>query len=214
MSYGRLKIPTNNYWHRKGLPVEMTVFHYTAWGSARSSARWFANDQARASAHVVIDRDGDQFECVPPEYASWHAGRAEMRLLSGEKTREVNRHTIGIELANYGLLQESNGEFFYEAGRELRKYDGPDPVYGELHFKDGHVVDGFWEPYPDAQIQSALEYLNRLAEDERFRTAATRCCGHEDLSIPLGRKIDPGPLFPWDRFSRVVANTISPAECG
>jgi N-acetylmuramoyl-L-alanine amidase len=63
------------------------------------------------------------------------------------------------------------------------------------------------EPYPDAQIAALLALLAHLrAAFPTLRWIA----GHEDLDrelIPASddavlrvrRKLDPGPMFPWDR---------------
>ena len=41
------------------------VIHYTAGRSAESSVNWFANPEAKASAHLVIGRDGSVTQQVP-----------------------------------------------------------------------------------------------------------------------------------------------------
>ena len=68
------------------------------------------------------------------------------------------------------------------------------------------------EPYPGAQIDSLLALLRRLRQDCR---GLRRVSGHEDLDTGLveatddpgrqvRRKLDPGPMFPWER---VLAGT-------
>ncbi|NUZ07809.1 N-acetylmuramoyl-L-alanine amidase [Piscinibacter koreensis] len=48
-------------------------------------------------------------------------------------------------------------------------------------------------PYPAAQIASLLRLLGDLRE--RHRLGAADFVGHSDVAP--GRKVDPGPLFPW-----------------
>lgn len=55
---------------------------------------------------------------------------------------------------------------------------------------DGH------SPYTDAQIQSLIVLLDDLCT--RWRIPRTQIIGHSDLAP--GRKVDPGPLFPWKRL--------------
>jgi N-acetylmuramoyl-L-alanine amidase len=64
------------------------------------------------------------------------------------------------------------------------------------------------EHYPDAQVEALLRLLQRLREElPGLRLVA----GHEDLdadevaasddpSLHVRRKLDPGPMFPWDRI--------------
>lgn len=53
-----------------------------------------------------------------------------------------------------------------------------------------------WAPYSSAQI----ELVTRLARDivNRYDIAPENVLGHSDVSP--GRKIDPGPFFPWQRL--------------
>ena len=64
------------------------------------------------------------------------------------------------------------------------------------------------EPYPAAQINALIELLNKLVA--RLPDLAL-VAGHEDLDtglqpsaddpeISIKRKLDPGPLFPWDQL--------------
>nr|MBP7366720.1 N-acetylmuramoyl-L-alanine amidase [Pseudoxanthomonas sp.] len=52
------------------------------------------------------------------------------------------------------------------------------------------------EPFSDAQIASLVRLLEDLTR--RHRIPKTEVIGHSDLAP--GRKIDPGPRFPWQRL--------------
>lgn len=92
--------------------------------------------------------------------------------------RGCNPHSIGIELVNLGRYP---------------------------HWWDSRQQT-MTEPYPDVQIAALVELLARLRREfPHLREIA----GHEDLdtacmpasddpSLEVVRKLDPGPLFPWD----------------
>ena len=91
-----------------------------------------------------------------------------------------NRDTVGIELVNRGRYPG-----WLDSGNQ--------------------AMD---EPYPEAQIRALMELLRRL-ESELPKLATIT--GHDDLDtrrVPASddpgrtvrRKLDPGPLFPWDRI--------------
>ena len=53
-----------------------------------------------------------------------------------------------------------------------------------------------WQPYPPAQVDALI----RLAKDivARYDIPPTRVVGHSDIAPQ--RKIDPGPVFPWEQL--------------
>lgn len=69
---------------------------------------------------------------------------------------------------------------------------------------DGHraedaalpLAQRHWQPYDEAQFQA----LGALTRDlvARYRIVPTRVLGHSDVAPE--RKVDPGPLFPWQRL--------------
>jgi N-acetylmuramoyl-L-alanine amidase len=92
--------------------------------------------------------------------------------------RGCNPHSIGIELVNLGRYP---------------------------HWWDSRHQT-MTEPYPDAQIAALVELLAQL---QREFPALREIAGHEDLdtarmpasndpSAEVARKLDPGPLFPWE----------------
>jgi len=194
-------IGSPNFSSRRGEDPEATVIHYTAGGSASSSIRWLVNPVAKASSHFVISRSGRVTQLVDLGMKAWHVGISEM-LIDGEMRSDANRFTIGIELANCGLLQKIEDHYFYEIGRTLKRYRGPEPVEATLVYDNDTTVHGFWEPFPDKQI-NALQVLLRLMQSRGYKKAAENIVGHEEIAMPFGtRKRDPGPTFPWERFRR------------
>ena len=99
--------------------------------------------------------------------------------------RGFNAHSIGIELVNRGRYPD-----WLHSGRQVMT-----------------------EPYPQEQVRSLLDVLLKLqASYPRLRWIA----GHEELdtdlvpasddpSITVRRKLDPGPLFPWQEVLRATA---------
>jgi len=149
--------------------------------------------QAKRSSHLYIFRNGITWQLVDLDRAAYHAGASEW-WYKGQATRNVNRFSIGIELANLGYLYRSkSGKFHYEHSGTMYPYRGPDPVFATLVYDNGQTVAGWWEPYPDEQIAALRSLLGKL-HDAGYPIRVT---GHESIGMPLGRKRDPGPIFPW-----------------
>ena len=158
---------------RKLLAAEMIVFHYTAGASALSSARWLAREDVKASAHVVIARDGKVIQLVAFDTEAWHAG-----LGSYAGRKGLNRYSIGIELDNLGRLEVQDGMFIAECGRVVE----PEEVYVDT----STPVPTFWHRYTAAQTERLREVCRLLAAAYPIR----HIVGHADIT---DRKQDPGP---------------------
>lgn len=177
---------------------KIVVMHYTAGSSARSSANWFKNPKASASAHLVIGRDGTVIQCVSFDKVAWHAGRSRWGGIVG-----LNRHSIGIELANWGPLVSANGEWQSHSGARI-----PDPVMA-VHRNgnpDGSRNPIGWERYPEAQMQVAQEVVRALVE----KYGIEQILGHDDIA-PV-RKSDPGPAFNMTRFRNALLESRGGGE--
>ena len=59
-----------------GFP-DTVVVHYTAAGSISSAVRTLTDPQVKASAHLVIGREGEIMQLVPFNKIAWHAGKSE-----------------------------------------------------------------------------------------------------------------------------------------
>ena len=54
-----------------------------------------------------------------------------------------------------------------------------------------------FEPYPEAQIQAVIALVRDIVRRHGIRP--DRVLGHSDIAP--GRKLDPGPMFPWKRLA-------------
>lgn len=159
------------------------VMHYTAGGSAQESIGWLANKQAKASAHVVIARDGSITQMVDFNRRAWHAGESRWKGVDG-----LNSHSIGIELDGFGFLGSAG------PGRwKFRNISVPDADVIVATHKFGSPTGG-WPRYPQKQMEVALELAKLLVKTYRLEDVI----GHDDISP--GRKQDPGPAFDMAAF--------------
>jgi len=159
--------------------------HYTAGRGFQQSINWLCNPKAKASAHVVIGRDGEVAQLVVFNRRAWHAGKSAWAGLVG-----MNHYSIGIELDNPGPLKLG-------ADGAWRTWFGDmwpdDEVIVEAH-KSGGPERG-WATYPSVQIERAYEVCEALID---AYPTVTDVLGHEDIAP--GRKTDPGPAFPMESF--------------
>jgi len=171
------------------------IMHYTAGPSAESAINWLTNRRAKASAHVVISRDGNITQLAPFNIKTWHAGRSRWKEL-----RNLNSHSIGIELENAGGLKRTvNGNWkpWFD-----RIYE-PDEVIEAVH-KHQTRSKG-WHIYPSNQLDVAVELAELLLAEYNLEDIL----GHDDIA--RGRKEDPGPAFPMDNFrARVFGREDAP----
>lgn len=164
------------------------IMHYTAGASAESSIRTLVRPGAKVSAHLVIGRDGAVTQLVPFNKVAWHAGTSRWQGLKG-----LNRHSIGIELDNAGVLNGGPGNWKSWFGRTYADSD----VVVAAHKHEG-VTRG-WHSYPEAQITAALEVCEAIFDAYPLLDIL----GHDDIAPE--RKQDPGPAFPLENFrSRLV----------
>lgn len=172
-------------------PPKIVVTHFTAGGSAASSANWFASrDNTNSSAHVVIDRDGTIIQCVNFGEVAWHAGKSTWRDIVG-----LNKHSIGIEIANWGALRGGANGWCNAAGQRIEN------VVMAVHRNgnpDGSRTPIGWEAYPEAQFEATVALVRAM----RAVYPIAEIVGHDDIA-PV-RKSDPGPAFDMVRFRQRV----------
>lgn len=93
-----VECPSPNHDPRaEGAGIDILVLHYTGMKTAEEALARLCNPEAKVSAHYTIDRDGCIYRHVAEERRARHAG---VSFWAG--VRDVNSHSIGIELVNPG----------------------------------------------------------------------------------------------------------------
>lgn len=166
--------------------LDTLIIHYTAGGSAESSANHLSNPDVDASAHLVIGRNGEIFQIVPFNKIAWHAGKSQY----GGKIR-LNNYSIGIELDNAGILTKTGNEYQSWFGKKYMQSE----VMEAVHRNESQPK--FWHIYTEKQLQ-VNESVTKLILSKY--EGIVNILGHEEISP--GRKQDPGPAFPLDKFRK------------
>lgn len=170
-----------------GIEPRFLVIHYTAGRSMERSIATLTNKARKASAHLVIGRDGSITQLVPFDKRSWHAGKSRWGNLVG-----MNRYSIGIELDNPGKLQRRRDGWYTWFGTRVDDA----LVIEAAHPSDGPVCG--WHVYPEAQVEVVQEVAETLFDGYGLQDVI----GHQDIAP--GRKLDPGPAFPMAQLRALL----------
>lgn len=165
----------------------LIVMHYTASGGENplGDANYLSQKAAKASAHIVVGRDGTIKQIVPFNVRAWHAGVSVWRGRSN-----VNDFSIGIEIDNWGPLTRTEGGQFKSWTGEVI-----DPnMVGKMKHKN-ETNDRYWEIYTEAQLRAVADVTEALLA---AYPSITEIVGHDDIAPK--RKTDPGPAFPMQRM--------------
>ena len=109
------------------------------------------------------------------------------------------RNSGGPVSAHY--LVGDDGTIYQLVADDHRAWHAGAGSWGTMHELNSTSIgieidnDGV-EPFSEPQVQALLRLLDDLTT--RHRIPRTEVIGHSDLAP--GRKIDPGPLFPWKRL--------------
>lgn len=184
---------TTNNTSGHSITPKFIVMHHTARLDYEAVVEHFQTPSSKDSAHLVIDTDGATTQVVPFDVKAWHAGAS---YWSGYS--DVNSVSIGIELINYGqtphlvnglVEPRRRGEF------DPKKVGNPDEwLYAAHPLEPGQMQ--YWQKYTKAQFDVLDELIPLLVETYKIREIV----GHEDVAVPKGRKVDPGPAFPLAHY--------------
>jgi len=177
-----------------GFRPEGIVVHDTA-GRLRpgSSVSWMQNPRAKASAHLVIERDGTVVQMVDFNRRAWHAGKSKFR---GRKN--VNAFAFGIEIVNPGKMtprdNDTVGVAWYGEKFNDLDYRGPsDPAQHDLQrMRTAEHGDAMWMHYTPEQIDAVILVCSALVDEYECEWITTH------WHISPGRKVDTNPLFPLE----------------
>ena len=164
--------------------VSIIVIHHTAI-DFDTSLRTLTEPSSRpVSSHYLVPEPDDPsygktrlrtYKLVDEDSRAWHAGVSYWGGKSG-----LNDQSIGIELVNTSWCHASEG------------YENPETGKPERFC--------FYPDFPDGQIALLVDLLEEILE-RHPDVKPTHIIGHSDIAP--GRKVDPGPRFPWQRLAKL-----------
>ena len=144
---------------------------------------------ARITAIVLHDTGGENAEGT----LSWFMDPA---------SRVSSHYLVGLDGTVYALVPDQQRA--WHAGRSILHGVG---VVNDFSIGIEIVDADDTTPYPEPQVDALVELVAGLCQT--YRIPLNRVVGHADICIPLGRKADPGPDFPWfDFLVRVAGNQV------
>ena len=162
--------------------VSIVVIHFTT-ADFESSLQILTEPSSNpVSSHYLIPEPDDKSygksrlrtsQLVDEDRRAWHAGSSYW----GGKTA-INDQSIGIEIVNRSWCQD----------RQTQQQGETASVEEFCFFPD----------FPDGQIALLVDLLEDILE-RHPDIKPTDIVGHSDVAP--GRKVDPGPRFPWQRLA-------------
>lgn len=154
---------------------DLIVIHYTAGSTLDGAVSWLKSLDSKASAHLVIGKDGRVVQMVPFDEIAWHAG-----VSSYQGSPSVNHRAIGIELVNRGY--------------------GVPAGSGKLLTHKNESIPRWWDLYQDAQIDSLIAVCKAI----RKVYPIVNIVGHDDVAPSRKQDPGPAFPWPQFRL-RVLA---------
>ncbi|MEQ1955355.1 N-acetylmuramoyl-L-alanine amidase [Mesorhizobium yinganensis] len=173
-----------------GVP-RFLIIHYTAGASGSGTVSWFNNPAAKASAHLVVDHNGAITQMMSFDRIAWHAGRSSWKGVDG-----LNSHSVGIEIANWGLLHGAHGAWRSWTGTIVP--DSRVVLRRHKNFEPSRI--NAWEIFDEDQIDATVAAAAAIVS--RYGIPEENVLGHDDIA-PI-RKQDPGPAFDLNAFRAKV----------
>lgn len=158
----RAYLDTDQYVRDYGKINPTTVFiHHTAgWNNPYNTINsWNLDLRGRVATQYCIgginiksgdsEYNGRVVECFPNNYIGWHLGKI------GDFS--ISKHSIGIELNNFGPVKKENGKYYNYVDREV-----PSEMVCDL----GYSFRGYqyWHKYTEEQIESLKLLLLHVSE--------------------------------------------------
>lgn len=158
------------------------ILHYTTDCFHGKAYRTLSNFLHPVSAHYLIAADGTIYQLVDESKRAWHAGKSFWL-----KKKDLNTHSIGIEIVNPGFSKKKKNPC-------TKNHD----IWNASTSKQVQGSTYHWYEFTPEQINNVTELCKDIIK--RHDIAPNFILGHSDIAP--GRKVDPGPLFPWQHLAR------------
>lgn len=162
---------------KKSIKPEYIIIHFTANCSYKDSWKAFFNFLRPVSTHYLIGIDGKVIQMVDESKRAWHAGDS-----CWKNNRHMNSYSIGIELINPGFSEINKDPC--TTNEKLWNQQTGKQISGSSYL---------WYEFTPKQVESLITLCKEIIK--RHKIPAQNILGHSDIAP--GRKVDPGPLFPW-----------------
>jgi len=139
----QIDFPANQYVQEVTEKTQIVLHHSAGWDNARGMFEYWSTNKQRVATAIGITDDGTITQGYSTKYWGWHIGAGHSNL---------EKHSIGIEICNWGPLTFKQGKFYSWAGAEVprekvQEYD--QKFRGSL----------FYEKYTAQEIESVVKLL-------------------------------------------------------
>jgi N-acetyl-anhydromuramyl-L-alanine amidase AmpD len=142
------------------------------------------------------ERKGKPIDSIVLHYTGMESADAALDLLC-DAAHEVSSHyLVAADGQAFQLVPEARRAWHAGRGTWAGETDMNARSIGIEMANAGHKYGA--PPFEDAQIETVIALCKDIAG--RHVIAPNRILGHSDIAV--GRKIDPGEIFPWDRLAR------------
>jgi len=155
------------------------------------------------------ERKGRPIDSIILHYTGMESADAALDLLC-DPAQEVSSHyLVSADGEAFQLVPEGRRAWHAGRGTWAGETDMNARSIGIEMANAGHKYGA--PPFEDAQIETVIALCTDIAA--RHRISPTRVLGHSDIAV--GRKIDPGEIFPWQRLAAAgVGHWVEPAPLG
>ena len=130
-------------YYKEKFSKNQIVLHHTVSGPGiQGDLNTWKKYNSHIATCVIIDRDGTINQLFPSKYWGYHLGCGKS---------DLDRHSIAVELDNWGQLEERNGKLY-------TVYDSVVDVE-TVHYALGFRGEQVFEAYPVAQLRALGELL-------------------------------------------------------
>ena len=143
------------------------VLHHTASGKGvEGDIRYWNNTKSKISTCVLIDWEGNIYQCFSSKHWGWHLGvkSANIKKITGKvgSSTNLNKRSIGIEIDSWGGLKQGSDGLWYAWPAEFGTKEGKKvsvPENAIQFYPNGFKGYEAFEKYMMPQIVTTMELM-------------------------------------------------------
>jgi len=153
--------PEKEY-NKEVFPKKQVYIHHTASGGNSKGDMEYLNTDGQGAVNCAffIDRDGQIWQAFSSKYYSAHLGVPQSTFKKfnvNSSSLVLHKHSIAIELDNWGWLTLKNGKYITYTGAEVK-------AENVITFPEGFLGYKYYEVYPQTQIDALKDLLEYLCD--------------------------------------------------